>query len=91
MSEASAVVPIANREASPPEYDPDYWYSLISEGPAAEFLDLSVCTVQGMRQRGDGPKFVRISDGCVKYRRINLREYSEARLRTSTSDPGKAA
>ena len=94
MPETSAVTPIANGGARPPGHepqDPGYWYELINEVLAAEFLDVTDRTMQAMRQRGDGARFVRISSRCVKYRRIDLREYSEGRLRTSTSDPGQAA
>jgi hypothetical protein len=74
-----------------PEADIGYWYELIGEGLAADFLDLSVRSMQGYRYRGGGPSFVRLSSRCVKYRRIDLREWIEARLRSSTSDSGKAA
>ena len=66
----------------------DYWFNLIDEEGAAAFLDLSVRTMQGYRYRGGGPKFVRVSSRCVKYRRMDCRNWSEARLRTSTSDLG---
>ena len=63
-----------------------FWYELISEHPAADFVGLKVRTLQGYRYRGGGPDFVRISARCVKYRRIDLLRWAEARLRTSTSD-----
>ena len=66
----------------------DYWYSLIDEFAMADFLDLSVRSLQGYRYKGGGPRFVRLSSRCVKYRRIDGREYVEARLRSSTSDQG---
>ena len=90
MPEASTVAPIANGAAPPPkdgQPDPGYWYELINEVRAAAFLNVTDRTMQAMRQRGDGPKFVRISSRCIKYRRVDLREYSEARLRTSIVDP----
>ena len=69
----------------------DYWHALIDEKAAAAFLDLTDRTMQAMRQRGGGPRFVRISARCVKYRRIDLKSYVDARLRSSTSDCGEAA
>ncbi len=48
-------------------------------------------TMQALRQRGGGPKFVRISCRCIRYRRADLREWAEARLRKSTADTGEAA
>ena len=69
----------------------DYWYALINEKAAARFLDLEPRTMQGLRQRGGGPDFIRISSRCIRYRRIDLREWAEARMRSSTSDPGDFA
>ncbi len=66
-----------------------FWYSLIDEETAAAFLDLSVRSMQGYRYKGGGARYVRISSRCVKYRRIDLREWAEARMRTSTSDSGQ--
>ena len=63
-----------------------FWYELIGEYPAADFVGLKVRTLQGYRYRGGGPDFVRISARCIKYRRIDLLRWAEARLRTSTSD-----
>ncbi len=78
--------PNAPAPQDPSEADPDYWFSLINEYPAADFVNLKVRTLQGYRYRGGGPDFVRISARCVKYRRIDLLRWAEARLRTSTSD-----
>jgi hypothetical protein len=69
-----------------PTDEPDYWFSLINEGPAAEFVNLKVRTLQGYRYKGGGPNFVRLSARCVKYRRIDLLRWAEAHLRASTSD-----
>lgn len=74
-----------------PEVDAGFWYSLINEEAAAAFLDLSVRSMQGFRYKGGGLKFVRLSSRCVKYRRVDCREWSETKLRTSTSDPGQGA
>ncbi len=75
----------ATSRTDPPD-DPDYWHALIDEKAAAAFLDLTVRTVQGMRQRGDGPRFIRISSRCVRYTRMLLKSYADARIRKSTSD-----
>ena len=68
-----------------------FWYGLINESIMAEFLNVTVRSLQKWRRTGDGPQYVRISANCIKYRRIDGREFSEARLRKSTSDPGTAA
>ena len=71
--------------------DSDYWQALINEGEAADFIDQSKRTLQGYRYRGGGPLYIRLSRRCVKYRRIDLRQWAEARLRSSTSDAGSEA
>ena len=69
----------------------DYWFALIGEKAAGAFLGLTDRTMQGYRHRGGGPLYVRLSSRCIRYRRVDLREWADARVRTSTSDPGKAA
>ena len=69
----------------------DYWFSLIDEKAAADFLDLTSRTMQGFRQKGGGPKYIHLSSRCLRYRRIDLHNWAEARVRTSTSDTGQAA
>ena len=87
MSEVSA----ATQEAVPPS-DPghDYWNALVDEKVAASFLDMTPRSMQAMRQRGDGPQFIRISSRCIRYTRALLKSYADARMRSSTSDPGQA-
>ena len=80
----------ATSGADPPS-DPDYWNSLINEKDAGDFLGLSDRAMQKMRQTGGGPRYIHISSRCLRYRRIDLRAWAEARIRTSTSDPGQAA
>ena len=79
----------ATSGAGPPD-DLDYWNSLIKEKGAAEFLGLTERALQGMRQRGDGPRFIRISSRCVRYTRALLKSYTDDRVRESTSDAGQA-
>ena len=86
--------PTAGTATAPPcdpDGDADYWHSLIDERAAAGFLKLTDRTMQGYRYRGDGPKYIALSHRCIRYRRIDLRGWAEERLRSSTSDTGKAA
>ncbi len=71
--------------------DPAFWHELIPETEAADFLDLTPRSMQAMRQRGDGPPFFRLSARCAKYTRYRLKCWYDARMRSSTSDPGKVA
>ena len=64
----------------------EFWFALITEIAAAAFLDLERRTMQSLRQRGGGPRFVRISSRCIKYRRADLRTWSEARLVSSAAE-----
>ncbi len=66
--------------------DPDYWFALINETEAAEFLQLTRRKMQLFRQQGDGPRYVVISSRCIRYRRIDLHHWNEARLRASTAE-----
>jgi len=64
---------------------------LLTEKEAAKVLGFSVRTLQGWRYRGGGPRFVRISKGCIRYRQEDLNHWVESRLRWSTSDDGRDA
>ena len=74
-----------------PPSDPNFWEALINEKDAGDFLGLSDRAMQKMRQTGGGARYIHISSRCLRYRRIDLRAWAEARIRTSTSDPGQAA
>ncbi len=69
----------------------NYWFSLINEKVAAAFLGLTDSTVQALRQRGSGPRYYFLSSRCLRYRRIDLHNWADDRVRTSTSDPGKGS
>lgn len=57
---------------------------------AAAALGISPRTLDYLRVKGDGPRFVKIGRR-VKYRAADLTAYLEERTRTSTADRGKAA
>jgi hypothetical protein len=80
---------LAPDSTGPPESN-DYWHGLIDEKTAADFMDLTPRWLQAKRQHGDGPKFIRISQRCVKYTRYWLKTYADDRLRSSTADQGEA-
>lgn len=68
--------------------DLDYLNELLKEADAAEFLKMSVRTLQGMRLKGGGPSFVKISHRAVRYRRSDLLSWIDSKIRMSTSDMG---
>ena len=51
---------------------------------AADFQDCSIRKVEKDRREGTGPKFIRISKTCVKYRLVDLIEYQNERLAQNT-------
>ena len=63
--------------------DPD---ALATEREAADFLGVTTRALQKWRGTGSGPKFVRISSRCVRYRRRDLIAWSESHLKSSTSE-----
>lgn len=60
---------------------------LLREKEAAAFLGLTPRALQSWRQFGYGPRFVRISGACIRYRQEDLDAWVASRLRESTSDP----
>ncbi len=65
--------------------------ALLYPAEAAFLLGLSVRTMETARLRGGGVPFVSLGRRAVRYRRCDIIEFIEARLRKSTSDPGPAA
>lgn len=68
--------------------DAEFWHGLIPEREAANFIGWTTRGLQARRQRGGGPLFVRLSSRSIRYRRIDLKAWADARVRRSTSDPG---
>lgn len=58
----------------------------LNEARAAELLSINPRTLQQWRLRGTGPKFVRISTRCVRYRYRDLMVWADRLLRSSTSE-----
>ena len=63
--------------------------SLLTEKEAAQLLKFSVRSFQAWRVKGGGPRFVKVSARCVRYRPSDLEAWVEERLRRSTSDQGE--
>ncbi len=62
---------------------------LLTETEAANLLNLTTRALQAWRCRGEGPKFIRISRRCIRYRREDLLQWIGERECTSTSNPLK--
>lgn len=63
-----------------------FLFSLLREQEAADFLGLSVRTLQGYRLKGQGARFIKLTAGAVRYRLIDLIDWTELNARKSTSD-----
>ena len=85
----SGHIDIDERPAQVPA-DHDFWHQYIGERAAAEFLAFSVAFLQNLRYRGGGPPYSKIGKN-VRYTRRRLKTWADEKVRTSTSDPGKAA
>jgi predicted DNA-binding transcriptional regulator AlpA len=66
--------------------DVDFFERLIDERTAADFVGYSPRALQNWRLRGGGPRFVRVSARSIRYRRRDLIQWAEQRLRSNTSD-----
>lgn len=61
---------------------------LLTTAEVAERLGCSVRTVEQHRQKGTGPKFLKIS-GMVRYRAEDLGEFLDAAERASTKEDAR--
>ena len=82
-----AVIPDAPEPAGDSAASHDYWHALIPTPEAAEFDGVTVRKMEKDRQVGGGPKYIRLSARCIRYRRIDLREHAETLMIGSTAEP----
>lgn len=61
---------------------------LITEKDAARMLSISERTLRNWRTRGGGPRFVRVSARCIRYRISDIEDWAAERTRRNTSDLG---
>ena len=59
---------------------------LVRQEDAALILGVTPRCMENWRHRGEGPKFVRISGRCIRYRKSDLYEWIEGRVKSSTSE-----
>jgi len=62
---------------------------LVTTAEAARITTLAVSTLEGMRIRGGGPRYIKLGRRVV-YRRSDLLAFAANNLRKSTSDAGAA-
>lgn len=62
--------------------------TLLTTAEAASVLKLSARTLEDMRWRlADGPRYLRLSRNCIRYRHSDVIAWAEAKGRVSTSHP----
>ena len=59
---------------------------LLRQDEVAKILDVSPRTLEAWRHRGGGPRYLKLTERCIRYRRRDLLEWVEARLCDSTSE-----
>ena len=64
---------------------PDDLDALVRQEEAARILDLTPRALEAWRHKGGGPRYIRISARCVRYRRADLQAWIAERERYSTS------
>ena len=61
---------------------------LLRQKEVAKILNLSPRTLEAWRHRGGGPRYLLLTPRCVRYKKSDLIQFLEERVRTSTSDRG---
>lgn len=65
------------------------WHSndLLSTSSAAIYLGTTERFLELLRIRGSGPKFLRLSTKCIRYKFQHLSEWIDSKEKSSTSQP----
>ncbi|MEP6868700.1 MAG: helix-turn-helix domain-containing protein [Novosphingobium sp.] len=61
-------------------------HEILTVREAAQYLKLGKPTLDRYRVTGDGPRYVRMSPGAIRYRRADLECWLESKLTSSTSE-----
>ncbi len=64
--------------------------ALLRPAEAAELVGVEARALEAWRNRGSGPRYVKVSPRCIRYRRIDLIEWAERRLQSTTAEDGTA-
>lgn len=58
--------------------------ALLTPARTAELLGVGVKTLERWRSTGDGPRFVKLSPGTVRYRAVDLNQFVAGRIKANT-------
>ena len=85
QSESSTITRLFSKDTKQEIFVPQDPQALLSEIAAAAFCDVTRRCLQNFRLTGKGPQFVKISNRCVRYRKVDLISWIEKHLRQNTS------
>jgi predicted DNA-binding transcriptional regulator AlpA len=60
--------------------------ALLTEQEVAALLNVTPRTLQKWRVEGGGPAYVRISRRCIRYRITDIKDWTQNRVKSSTSE-----
>jgi excisionase family DNA binding protein len=60
-------------------------HDLLRQEEAARILNVTSRALEAWRHRGGGPRYIRISGRCIRYRQADLHAWLAERERSSTS------
>ncbi|MBV9828492.1 MAG: helix-turn-helix domain-containing protein [Alphaproteobacteria bacterium] len=63
---------------------------MLDQKAVAEYLSVKPRTLEDWRLKGTGPRFVRMSPRCVRYRLDDVAAWAEARTVRNTAEPVRA-
>lgn len=58
--------------------------TLLTPTKTAEILGVGIKTLERWRSTGDGPRFVKLSPGTVRYRAVDLNTFVAERIKSNT-------
>ena len=61
---------------------------LLRQEEVARILNLSPRTLEAWRHRGGGPRYLKLTARCIRYRLSDIRTFQQDSERRHTSDPG---
>jgi phage terminase Nu1 subunit (DNA packaging protein) len=63
---------------------------ILNEKQAADYLGVTARALQAWRYRGGGPRFIRISARCIRYRQDDLEQWLSERMANTTAEKTEA-
>ncbi len=71
----------AGTSTTPARHDP----AVMTTDEVARYLGINKKTLDRMRGRGDGPSYLRLTGKIIRYRRADIDNFIESRVRSNTA------